>query len=122
MEPSVDVRYKTHCSSGTVYHILSIVYQVVELSEAHPLTNLTFRTMDSSSVFSITEHVIPSQHIREYPNAVRDELAPLQLAIKEYRPFNNLDAEPGSVTIIATHGLGFPKVFGNCFSYYNHSF
>lgn len=64
----------------------------------------------TSSFFSITEHTIPCQHIREYPSAVKDDHTALQLAIKEYRPLNNLDAEPGSVTIIATHGLGFPKV------------
>lgn len=61
-------------------------------------------------LFQITEHVIPCQHIREYPHAVKSENAILQLAIKEYRPLNNLDASPGSVTIIGTHANGFPKV------------
>jgi hypothetical protein len=64
----------------------------------------------SASLFQITEHVIPCQHIREYPRAVKDEQGFLQLAIKEYRPLDNLDASPGSVTIIATHANGLPKV------------
>lgn len=65
----------------------------------------------ASSLFSVTEHTVPCQHIREYPNAIKNGHASLQLAIKEYRPLNNIDASPGSVTIIAMHGLGFPKVF-----------
>ena len=63
----------------------------------------------SSSSFSVTEHILPCQHIREYPHAVKSEPAILQLAIKEYRPLNNPDAVPGSVTIIAAHANGIPK-------------
>ena len=63
----------------------------------------------SALLFSVTEHVIPCQHIREYPHAVKDEQAVLQLAVKEYRPLDNLDAAPGSVTIIAAHANGLPK-------------
>ena len=65
--------------------------------------------MDSPQ-FAVTEHIVPTQHIREYPHATKHEHASLDLVIKEYRPLNNLDAEPGSVTIIATHANGFPKV------------
>jgi hypothetical protein len=46
----------------------------------------------ASSVFSVTEHIIPSQHIREYAHAVKDEYAPMQLVVKEYRPLSNLEA------------------------------
>lgn len=63
-----------------------------------------------ASFFSITENIIPCQHIRVYPKSANNDHAPLRLAIKEYRPLDNLNAEEGSVTIIATHGLGFPKV------------
>jgi hypothetical protein len=63
----------------------------------------------SLTYFSITEHAIPCQHIREYPDAVKDPQAVLQLAIKEYRPLNNPNPEPGDVTIIASHANGFPK-------------
>ena len=62
-----------------------------------------------TSVFTVTEHVIPCQYIREYPHAVKAEHAPLRLAIKEYRPLDNVAPVPGSVTIIAAHANGFPK-------------
>ena len=77
----------------------------------------------SNSYFSVTEHTIPCQHIRGYPNAAKDEHAVLHLAIKEYRPVNNLNAETGSVTIIATHANGFPKVkrlIGNYLKGFHH--
>jgi len=64
----------------------------------------------ASSVFSIHKHTIPCQHIRQYPDAVKDDEACLHLSVKEYRPLNNPNAEPGSITIIATHAIGFPKV------------
>jgi hypothetical protein len=64
----------------------------------------------SASFFQITEHVIPCQHIREYPHAVKSEQGVLQLAIKEYKPLDNLDASPGSLTLLATHANGLPKV------------
>lgn len=64
----------------------------------------------SSSFFDITEHIIPCAHIREYHDSVKDETVSLQLAIKEYRPLNNLQPEPGSVTMIATTPNAFPKV------------
>ncbi|MCJ1388062.1 hypothetical protein MMC18_000906 [Xylographa bjoerkii] len=63
----------------------------------------------STSLFSVTRYVIPSQHIREYPHGVKDENAVLQLAVTEYRPLDNLVAKPGSVTLIATHANGLPK-------------
>lgn len=63
----------------------------------------------SSDLFNITEHVMLCAHIREYRNGVKDEGTALQLVIKEYRPLNNLDPEPGSVTIIATTPNAFPK-------------
>ena len=66
----------------------------------------------STSLFEITEHVIPCQHIREYPHALKSEQGILQLAIKEYRPLKNLNPSDDSITIIATHGNGIPKVGG----------
>ena len=63
----------------------------------------------SSTLFQVTEHVIPCAHIREYRNGVKDENISLQLAIKEYRPLKNLDPAPGSLTIIATTPNAFPK-------------
>ena len=63
----------------------------------------------SASVFSVTEHILPGQHIRENPYGVKSEPATLRIAIKEYRPWDNLDAVPGSVTIIAAHANGLVK-------------
>ncbi|KAH6675791.1 Alpha/beta hydrolase family-domain-containing protein [Halenospora varia] len=63
----------------------------------------------ASSVFKICEHSIPCQHIREYPGGVKKGNTSLSLTIKEYTPLNNLNAEEGSITIIATHAIGFPK-------------
>ncbi|TVY93746.1 Abhydrolase domain-containing protein [Lachnellula willkommii] len=63
----------------------------------------------SQSVFQVTEHTVPAQHIREYPNGVNDLNSQLQLAVKEYRPRDNLHALNGSVTIIAAHANGCPK-------------
>jgi hypothetical protein len=65
----------------------------------------------TSSVFRITEHVLPAQHIREYPRATANEQDEvLQLAIKQYTPLNNTRPKTGDVTIIGGHANGFPKV------------
>ena len=65
-------------------------------------------------VFNVVEHVIPGQHIREYPNATKHgQEDVLQLSVKQYIPTNQPDHLPhGSLTIIGAHGNGFPKV--NC--------
>ena len=63
----------------------------------------------SASNFSVTEHILLGQHIREYPYGVKSEPAKLRLDIKEYRPLDNIDAAPGSVTIIAAHANGLVK-------------
>ena len=59
---------------------------------------------------NITEHLIDSQYIREYPRSTATQDAPLKLAIKKYAPTDNPKPLPGDVTIIAAHGTGFPKV------------
>ncbi|KAE8308111.1 toxin biosynthesis protein [Aspergillus transmontanensis] len=59
--------------------------------------------------FQIIEHVIEGQHIREYPRATATPDFPLKLCIKQYQPLNNLDPQPGDVTIVAVHGTGYPK-------------
>ena len=63
----------------------------------------------SASVFSVTEHILPGQHIRGYPYGIKSEPATVKLAIKEYRPLDNIDAAPGSVTVIAAHANGLVK-------------
>lgn len=63
----------------------------------------------SSSLFKVIEHIVPTQHIREYPRALRKPDGELKLVVNEYRPLDNLDAALGSVTIIAAPANGFPK-------------
>lgn len=63
-------------------------------------------------VFRVFEHTIDGQHIRGYAHSTRKRQEDiLKLAIKQYVP---TAYEPGqehdAVTIIATHGIGFPKV------------
>ncbi|KAF2805107.1 toxin biosynthesis protein [Mytilinidion resinicola] len=62
----------------------------------------------SPSAFTIKEHVIPCQHIREYHGAVKGNAA-LQLAIKQYTPHDHGKTSPNAVTIIAAHANGVPK-------------
>lgn len=66
----------------------------------------------STSLFTVTEHIIPATHIREYASAVRaDQEAVLRLHIRQYVPKSpplSTTACP-AITIISTHGNGFPK-------------
>ncbi|KAJ5118968.1 hypothetical protein N7448_010676 [Penicillium atrosanguineum] len=62
-----------------------------------------------SSPFQVAEHVIDGQYIREYPRATATPDAPLKLCIKQYTPVDNPNPQPGDITIVATHGTGFPK-------------
>jgi hypothetical protein len=64
-----------------------------------------------ASPFRIVEHVVPCQHIREYPAATAGVDDTLHLAVKQYIPFDNPNPQPGDVTILAAHANGFPKVF-----------
>ncbi|KAI0543193.1 hypothetical protein GGR58DRAFT_451075 [Xylaria digitata] len=60
--------------------------------------------------FEIIEHTIPTQHIREWPRATavsQDDV--LQVRIKQYRPVDNPNPQPGDVTVIRAHANGFPK-------------
>ncbi|KAL5332228.1 Alpha/beta hydrolase family-domain-containing protein [Aspergillus crustosus] len=66
--------------------------------------------MSSSGPFRIVEHVVPCQHIREYPGATADEQEDvLNLTVKQYIPLDNPNPQPGDVTILAAHANGFPK-------------
>ncbi|KAI2628848.1 alpha/beta-hydrolase [Hypoxylon sp. NC1633] len=60
--------------------------------------------------FHVKEHVIPSQHVREFPRATsRSQEDVLYISIKQYIPISNPDPQPGDVTIIGAHANGFPK-------------
>ena len=66
----------------------------------------------SGEIFNLQEHIIPCQHIREYPDATSgDQEAVLQLCVKQYIPKDQVQAlASDAVTIIAAHANGFPKV------------
>ncbi|KAH3510194.1 hypothetical protein KXV55_002997 [Aspergillus fumigatus] len=65
-----------------------------------------------TSPFRVVEHIIPGQHIREHPHALRGrQETALKLAIKQYIPCDQ--TEPileNAVTIIGAHGNRFPKM------------
>ncbi|KAI9698917.1 MAG: hypothetical protein M1836_003106 [Candelina mexicana] len=64
----------------------------------------------SSPVFIISEHIIPCEHIREYPRATSERQEDvLRLAVKQYTPLNNQHPKAGDVTIVGAHANGFPK-------------
>ncbi|CAI7592807.1 unnamed protein product [Penicillium manginii] len=66
-------------------------------------------TDNSTFPFTVTEHVVDAQHIREYPNATRRRDASLKLILKQYTPIDNPSPQAGDITIIGAHGCGFPK-------------
>ncbi|KAI4871049.1 putative toxin biosynthesis protein [Hypoxylon rubiginosum] len=60
--------------------------------------------------FHVKEHVVPSQHVREWPRATAaSQEDVLYLSVKQYVPVDNPSPRPGDVTIIAAHANGFPK-------------
>lgn len=64
----------------------------------------------SNRNFRIREHILPGQHIRQYPHSTANSQEDtIKLAIKQYTPLDNLNPSPGSVTVLAAHANGFPK-------------
>ncbi|KAH8800376.1 Alpha/beta hydrolase family-domain-containing protein [Xylogone sp. PMI_703] len=64
----------------------------------------------SSDLFDVTEHIVPCQHIREYPYATADSQEDvLHLAVKQYRPLDNPQPSPGDVTLIGSHANSMVK-------------
>lgn len=64
----------------------------------------------TSSPFTVKEHVVPTQYIREYPGAtLEDQEETLSLHVKQYTPKGRQGIKPGAVTIIGAHANGFPK-------------
>ena len=61
--------------------------------------------------FHVKEHILPCQHIREYPGAtLNDQEDILKLHVKQYKPKDPSQDQPGAVTIIGAHANAFPKV------------
>ncbi|KAI1129368.1 Alpha/beta hydrolase family-domain-containing protein [Nemania abortiva] len=66
--------------------------------------------MSSPFPFHIKEHVVPCQHIREWPRATANSQEDvLHLHVKQYIPQDNPSPQPGDVTILGAHANGFPK-------------
>ncbi|KAI3335560.1 Alpha/beta hydrolase family-domain-containing protein [Ustulina deusta] len=64
----------------------------------------------SSFPFHVREHVVPGQHIREWPRATaHSQEDVLKLHVKQYVPKDNPSPQPGDVTILGAHANGFPK-------------
>jgi len=67
----------------------------------------------ATTLFRVTEHTIPTSHIREYPRSTADDQEDvLSLAVKQYTPKENFRAQ-SEVTVIGGHANGFPKVCRN---------
>lgn len=65
----------------------------------------------STENFSITEHVVPGCHIREYPGSTVHQEDVLELHVKQYTPKNQtLPIPSDAITLIAVHGTALPKV------------
>ncbi|KAI5367104.1 Putative alpha/beta hydrolase-1 [Septoria linicola] len=55
-------------------------------------------------------HKVPAAHLREFPRATaHSEEDVLHFVVKQYIPLDNPDPQPGDVTIIAAHAVGFNK-------------
>ncbi|KAJ6100082.1 hypothetical protein N7467_001617 [Penicillium canescens] len=63
----------------------------------------------SNFPFTVTEHIVDGQYIREYPRATVSQASCLKLVVKKYAPIENPNPQPGDVTIIGAPGGGFPK-------------
>lgn len=67
--------------------------------------------MSSPSPWRTIEHIIPCQHIREYPAATTGtQNDVLHLAVKQYLPTNNPKPRAEDITIVIAPGGGFGKV------------
>lgn len=64
----------------------------------------------TSPRYRCIEHVVPGQHIRQYPRSTSSsQEATLQLSVKQYIPNLATGPQAGDITIIAAHGIGCPK-------------
>lgn len=63
----------------------------------------------STKHFRIDRHVLPTQHIRQYPRATLNASDELQIAVKQYTPHSNTSPSPGDITILAAHANGIGK-------------
>lgn len=77
----------------------------------------------STEKFTITEHLVPGSHIREYPGSTVNQQDVLKIHVKHYAPKREGPVPDDAITFIATHGVGLPKVSALmtlCCSSYTH--
>lgn len=87
----------SHTNPNTYFLFLSFPF----LLSSTPLTMENYR---------IIKHKIPAAHLREFPQAtLHSEEDILHLAVNQYIPLNNPHPQPGDVTIIAAHAVGYHK-------------
>ncbi|PHH78819.1 hypothetical protein CDD80_6190 [Ophiocordyceps camponoti-rufipedis] len=64
--------------------------------------------MPHTTYFNVYEHVVPGCHVREYPGTTSGQQEDvIRLHVKQYKPWT--PPQGAAVTLIAMHGLGFPK-------------
>lgn len=74
------------------------------------LSSLLSSTPLNMENYRIIKHKIPAAHLREFPQAtLHSEEDILHLAVNQYIPLNNPHPQPGDVTIIAAHAVGYHK-------------
>jgi hypothetical protein len=70
--------------------------------------------MATTKHFQIKEHKVQACHIREYAGSSINQNEALHLHVKQYTPLHKSHGAllpDDAITIIATHGVGLPKVY-----------
>lgn len=65
--------------------------------------------MSPTCEFTVREHRLPGQHIREYEHGLADEEKDYFIHIKQYTPVTDRCAGPDDLTIIGAAGIGMVK-------------
>ena len=76
-----------------------------------PSLGTQYLPQNMASAFRTVSHVVPGQHIREYPTGTKQKQEDvMQLSIKQYIPLRGSEPAPeNSLTIIGVHVNGFPN-------------
>ena len=64
----------------------------------------------SSEFFTVEEHIVPCQHIREGFMTTSPDDPGWRMQVKQYTPRNNPSPKEGDITILSSHANGFPVV------------
>jgi hypothetical protein len=99
---------------GQLFQMLSenAQYTIPSASTGFILHTVNIHTTDTMSFpFQIIDHIIPGQHIREYPHSTKGKQeTPHRIAIKQYIPIDRpTPIQENAITIIGSPGNGSPK-------------